>query len=82
MATAAAGTAYARRQDIGSGVTWAQDHMKYVGNLWDEQKLGERVERLMKLSKESFDGGEGIVFRKYDFHLSLACDCIPPCANN
>ncbi|KAG9017448.1 hypothetical protein FRB93_007563 [Tulasnella sp. JGI-2019a] len=63
LATAAAGTAYARRQDIGSGVTWAQDHMKYVGNLWDEQKLHDRVEHLMKLSKESFHGGEGIVFR-------------------
>ncbi|KAG8846157.1 hypothetical protein FRB96_002056 [Tulasnella sp. 330] len=68
LATAAAGTAYAHRQDIGSGVTWAQDHMKYVGNLWDEQKLGERVDSLMELSKESSDGGEGIVFRKPPTH--------------
>jgi len=65
LATAAAGTAYVHREDIGSGVTLAQSHLKYVGNLWDEKKLAERVEALMKLSKDSSEGGEGIVFRNF-----------------
>lgn len=65
LAGAAAGTAYYRRQDIEKSVTWAQDHMKYVGNLWDEKQLADRLTSLMNLSRTKAEGGEGIIFRKY-----------------
>lgn len=64
LAGAAAGTAYYRRQDIEKRVTWAQDHMKYVGNLWDEKQLADRLTALMNLSRTKAEGGEGIIFRK------------------
>lgn len=64
LATAAAGTAYYKRQDIMAAQNWAQDHLKYVGNLWDEQQLHDRVAKLVELSKDKSDGGQGILFRK------------------
>jgi hypothetical protein len=58
LAGAAAGTAYYKRDDINFGWTWASDHMRYVGNLWDEDKLKRRVDNLIDVEKEF-----GIVFR-------------------
>jgi hypothetical protein len=58
-AGAAFGAAYYRRDDLTSGIGWAGDHLKYVGNLWDDNALKLRVNSLMAIGKES-----GIVFRK------------------
>ncbi|KAG8908169.1 hypothetical protein FRB99_008712 [Tulasnella sp. 403] len=65
LAGAAAGTAIYHRQDIQKSVNWAQDHMKYVGNLWNEKHLAERVNALMKLSRTKDEGGQGILFRNF-----------------
>lgn len=54
-ATAAAGAAYYKRDDITWGYTWAQEHLQYVGNLWDEKAMKARVENVMAL--------EGVVFK-------------------
>lgn len=44
----AAGTAaYYKRDDIGVGFTWVTDHLKYVGNLWSQDVLEERLNRLL-----------------------------------
>lgn len=76
---AAAGTAYMRRDDLGLGYTWATDHMRYVGTLWDEARMKQRVEEL----KEICDGGAGgvkekdkgvkVLFRKCVIHV---CSCL------
>ena len=58
LAGAAAGTAYYKRDDIGVGYTWATDHMKYVGNLWDEATLQKRVDDLMQIEEKM-----GVLFR-------------------
>ena len=55
---AAAGTAYYKRDDLTLGYTWATDHMKYVGNLWDENKLRKRVENVIDLQEKL-----GVLFR-------------------
>ncbi|KDQ64254.1 hypothetical protein JAAARDRAFT_118213 [Jaapia argillacea MUCL 33604] len=60
MAGAAAGTAYWRREDLGSGYSWASDHMKYVGNLWDDKILKLRVESLVEIERDL-----GVTFRTY-----------------
>ncbi|KAL4241881.1 putative lipase ROG1 family protein [Abortiporus biennis] len=60
IAGAAAGTAYYRRDDIGVGYTWATDHMKYVGTLWDEERLMIRVNNLMRIEDEM-----GVMFRTF-----------------
>jgi len=52
VAGAAAGTAYYKRQELGSGWSWATDHMKYVRNLWDGKSLKPRLERLGNIEKE------------------------------
>jgi hypothetical protein len=59
VAGAAAGTAYYKREDLTSSVVWAGDHLKYVGNLWDEKKLRYRVDSLIAVRKES-----GVLFHK------------------
>jgi len=64
LASAAAGTAYYRRDDIGMTMKWAQDHMKYVGNLWEESKLQERLLAMIKLGNSEQNGGHEIIFRK------------------
>ncbi|KIM68856.1 hypothetical protein SCLCIDRAFT_899412 [Scleroderma citrinum Foug A] len=46
-AGAAAGAAYWRRDEITSGYKWAFDHMKYVGNLWDEAAMNKRLDNMM-----------------------------------
>ena len=58
MAVAVAGGAYYKRDDLNEGLSWATDHMKYVGNLWDEGSLNQRVEALIDIEKE-----RGVVFR-------------------
>ena len=58
MAGAVAGGAYYKKDDLTQGLSWATDHMKYVGNLWDEQSLNQRVDALIDIEKE-----RGVIFR-------------------
>jgi hypothetical protein len=58
LAGAAAGVAYMRKDDIGQGYAWATDHMKYVGNLWQEEKLRARLAEILTLEKSL-----GVAFR-------------------
>ena len=58
LAGAVAGGAYYKRRDLSEGLSWATDHMKYVGNLWDEESLNQRVEALIDIEKE-----RGVIFR-------------------
>ncbi|EPQ59080.1 hypothetical protein GLOTRDRAFT_70221 [Gloeophyllum trabeum ATCC 11539] len=60
VAGAAAGTAYWRREDLGLGYGWVQDHLRYVGALWDEKRLLRRVEKVMDIEKDI-----GVLFRTY-----------------
>lgn len=60
IAGATAGAAYMRRDDITSGYTWASDHMKFVGNVWDEKTMGERLENLLAANVD-----HAIVFKTY-----------------
>jgi len=64
LAGAAAGTAYWRKDDIGAGYKWWADHMKYVGNLWDEQSLSARVSRAIQIERDM-----GVLFRTFYTHL-------------
>lgn len=58
LAGAAAGGAYYKRDDLNLGFTWATDHMKYVGNLWDEAALKKRVDALIDTEEQ-----ESVLFR-------------------
>ena len=58
LAGAAAGAVYHQREHLNLGLDWATDHLKYVGTMWDENKLKARVDGLLKLNQES-----GIIFR-------------------
>ncbi|CAA7260048.1 unnamed protein product [Cyclocybe aegerita] len=58
LAGAAAGGAYYKKDELTQGLGWATDHLKYVGNLWDEPELEKRVEALVDIEKE-----HGVVFR-------------------
>ncbi|KAH0839934.1 hypothetical protein J3R83DRAFT_888 [Lanmaoa asiatica] len=60
VAGATAGAAYMRRDDITSGYTWASDHMKFIGNLWDEKAMRERLENLLAAHAD-----HGIVFKTF-----------------
>ncbi|KAG1752628.1 uncharacterized protein EDB91DRAFT_1243392 [Suillus paluster] len=60
VAGAAAGTAYYRRDDIGSGYGWATDHLNYVRNLWDEEALRKRLRDLIDAQVHL-----GVVFRTF-----------------
>ncbi|CAL1701039.1 unnamed protein product [Somion occarium] len=64
IAGAAAGTAYYKREDLSVSYTWATDHMKYVGTLWDEATLKRRVDTLFQI-----DQSMGVLFR--DFYTNL-----------
>jgi len=66
IAGAAAGTAYYRREDIGAGYSWATDHMKYVGNLWDENSMRARMENVLNIERDL-----GVAFRVF-------YTCLPP----
>ena len=58
VAGAAATAAYRRKEEIGVGYSWVEDHMKYVGNLWDEKELNKRLETVV-----GYDRRMGILFR-------------------
>ena len=58
LAVGAAGAAYYKRDEIGVGYKWAVDHMKYVGNLWDEAALKKRLEDLLQIEEKM-----GVMFR-------------------
>ncbi|CCM04049.1 uncharacterized protein FIBRA_06208 [Fibroporia radiculosa] len=60
IAGAAAGAAYYKRDDLGAGYKWATDHMKYVGNLWDEHTLHKRLERLLAIEEQM-----GVLFKTF-----------------
>lgn len=64
LAGAAAGTAYYKREDLSQSFSWATDHMKYVGNLWDEEGLSKRVEALIDIEDK-----DGVAFRSYVFFV-------------
>lgn len=57
-AGAAASAAYYNKEEIGIGCTWASDHMKYVGSLWDETELNKRLDTVV-----GYDKKMGILFR-------------------
>lgn len=57
-AGATAGAAYMRKDDITSGYAWASDHMKFVGSLWDEKAMHERLDNLHAAQTD-----HGIVFK-------------------
>lgn len=57
-AGAAASAAYYKKEDIGIGYTWALDHMKYVGNLWEQEEMDKRLNTLVEYDKKM-----GIPFR-------------------
>lgn len=59
-AGAAASAAYYKKEDIGIGYTWAMDHMKYVGSLWEEQELIGRLNTVV-----DYDRKMGIQFRTF-----------------
>jgi hypothetical protein len=58
VAAAAAG-AYVKRNDVGAGLNWAQDHLRFIGNLWDGEQMKQRLEGIETMVED-----EGIVFRK------------------
>ncbi|KAJ7178975.1 hypothetical protein C8R46DRAFT_1323205 [Mycena filopes] len=60
LAGAAAGATYYKREDLGLGYTWATDHMKYVGHLWDADESNKRVDFLIDTDEE-----QGILFRNF-----------------
>ncbi|ESK94423.1 catalytic protein [Moniliophthora roreri MCA 2997] len=60
FAGAAAGSAYYKRAELGVGYSWATDHLKYVGNLWNEDSLKRRVESLIEVDEK-----EGVLFRTF-----------------
>jgi hypothetical protein len=57
-ASAAASAAYYKKEEIGTGYTWATDHMKYVGNLWEEEEKNNRLNTVFEYDKKM-----GILFR-------------------
>ena len=59
LAGAAAGTAYYRRNDISVSYNYLQDHMKYVGNLWEEKAMEERLVAILEAEER-----HNVVFRK------------------
>lgn len=59
-AGAAASAAYCKKEDIGIGYTWALDHMKYVGNLWEQEEMDKRLNTVVEYDKRM-----GILFRTF-----------------
>ncbi|KAI0663247.1 hypothetical protein C8Q70DRAFT_956954 [Cubamyces menziesii] len=64
LAGAAAGTAYYKRDDIGVGYTWVSDHLKYVGNLWNQAELEERLRKLLEIESRM-----GVLFHTFYTYL-------------
>lgn len=59
VAGAAAGAALYKKEELTSSLGWAGDHLKYVGNLWDDKALRRRVDSLIAIRRES-----GVYFHK------------------
>ena len=59
----AAGAAYYKRDDIGVGYTWVTDHLKYVGNLWSQQELEARLDKLFQI-----ESSMGVLFQTWAPH--------------
>ena len=57
-AGAVAGGAYWRRDDLNLGLSWVTDHLKYVGELWNEKRMNARVEGLV-----DFEEQHGVLFK-------------------
>lgn len=49
LLTAVGGAAYLKREDIGVGATWINDHLKYVGTLWSRYDLEARLDRMLEI---------------------------------
>ncbi|EIW61435.1 uncharacterized protein TRAVEDRAFT_27033 [Trametes versicolor FP-101664 SS1] len=64
IAGAAAGTAYYKRDDIGTSYAWVSDHMKYVGNLWSQAELEERLSKLLEIESRM-----GVLFHTFYSYL-------------
>ncbi|KAG6831390.1 hypothetical protein H0H92_010992 [Tricholoma furcatifolium] len=60
LAGAAAGSAYLKRDEIGTSFSWATDHLKFVGNLWDEAALSGRIEALVTMKEKA-----GVTFHAF-----------------
>ncbi|KAI9574668.1 hypothetical protein HD554DRAFT_2166134 [Boletus coccyginus] len=67
VAGATAGAAYMRKDDITSGYSWASDHMKFVGSLWDEKAMRGRLDNLLAAQTD-----HGIVFKTFYVFLPAA----------
>ncbi|TRM67646.1 hypothetical protein BD626DRAFT_394347 [Schizophyllum amplum] len=63
-AGAVAGGAYWRREDLNLGYSWVTDHMKYVGELWNEKRMNERVEGLV-----DFEEQHNVLFKTFYTYL-------------
>nr|XP_031859184.1 uncharacterized protein CI109_005380 [Kwoniella shandongensis]KAA5526256.1 hypothetical protein CI109_005380 [Kwoniella shandongensis] len=64
LGAAAVGTAYYRREDFINGWKYGYEHMTFVGNLWDEQALKDRLSATDELNRE-----RNILFYNYYSHL-------------
>ncbi|OSC98955.1 hypothetical protein PYCCODRAFT_1374140 [Trametes coccinea BRFM310] len=64
LAGVAAGTAYYKRDDIGVGYAWISDHMKYVGNLWNQEELEARLSKLLEIESQM-----GVLFHTFYTYL-------------
>ncbi|KZP00208.1 hypothetical protein CALVIDRAFT_470136, partial [Calocera viscosa TUFC12733] len=71
LAGAAAGTAFYKRQELAGGWQWASDHLRYVGNLWDEGGMRRRMEGVVDT---------GVVFR--NFYTLLPASVLNPQERN
>lgn len=68
LAGAAAGVAY-YKDDLNLSVSWATDHLKYVGNLWDTESLDQRVEDLIDIERD-----HGVIFKTWVYDLPYPSD--------
>lgn len=60
IAGAAAGGAYYAKDHLTQSYSWMMDHMKYVGNLWDEGSLQQRIDALVDIEEK-----HGVTFRNF-----------------
>ncbi|KAH8830428.1 hypothetical protein DL96DRAFT_1707253 [Flagelloscypha sp. PMI_526] len=60
IAGATAGGAYWKKDDLNIGYSWFTDHMKYVGNLWEEEAMKARMDNLRRVMES-----DKILFRNY-----------------
>jgi len=72
IASATAGAAYMRRDDLTSGYSWASDHMKFIGNLWDEKAMRARLDNLVAAQTD-----HGIIFKIFYVFLPAAPPTYP-----